>query len=581
MAYTTPYVSSPFRERDPYKQDAGRMSDLIRMRSAAEARGIEDQGNASAQMWSGIGNAVSGTLSQLAQYKADTPKREAAQLEMNEKQRVVREQANLRGLDQMAGAGKMDAEGRASLYEGEGFQKEAAGIRSEDTRQKIGQLDLVGKELEAQKQRRGQVAGMLRSYDSLSEEAKAAAYQRDLLEIRKLVPEFANKIPNVYDAASVRQMIDYGTTLQEQAQIQQMATAKAQEALAMDRNSREARVAHQDALMMGLRAAATKEQWDATWATADQLGVPKGAMSMFSREFSPEAMKHARNIFESMDEKNPTALSGALAAFRRDHDGNLPNERQYLKLLDDVGNAQVNYRPTASGGLNVAQRNQAIRTRDIALMRVDTLLRNNEIDGATADAMRVDARASFNESTNYTEVEPPLDVQRGPVIGPDKDRPDAPLSNLAGPAQQPPPSARTMPPPQQFRVNLPNGQTLILPSKEAADAAMAEIAAMTQQQGPPAPTAPPVAAPVAAPRAVEPPRPMAGVVIDDAGRPATPATTKAPVSRRTLYEAIDGFPKASKDVQDRFQTYVQRTLTAPTKQELTSAWARFKRDIQK
>lgn len=466
MAYTTPYVSSPFRERDPYKQDTGRISDLIRMRSAAEARGIEERGNASAQMWSGIGNAVSGTLSQLAQYKADTPKREAAQLEMNEKQRVVREQANLRGLNQMAGAGKMDAEARASLYEGEGFQKEATGIRSDDRREKIENLNLFKAEAESKIALRAQAAKSLDSLEKMPLEARSAEYARLLPEVRKQVgPEYESQIPDAYDANSVKRMVEFGRTLEDKTRTAQIAASEAQTALALGQNSREAGKHWQSALTVQLSVADTPEEWENSFAVAKSLGMPEDAQTMFSRTFSPQAMQHAKTLADKLNpDKGQTPLSLKIDAFVRENNGKLPNQKQLSTIIDNLTNETTRFNPNTGGGdsLTRSNINQAIRTRDIALMRVNTLLRDGEIDGATADAMRADARASFNESTNDLYAEPPLNVERGPVIGPDNARPDAPLSNLAGPVQQSPPSARTMPPPPDQRA--PQTSAAIPPS---------------------------------------------------------------------------------------------------------------------
>lgn len=481
MAYTTPYVSSQFRERDPYKQDAGRMSDLIRMRSAAEARGIEDQANASAQMWSGIGNAVSGTLSQLAQYKADTPKREAAQLEMNEKQRVVREQANLRGLDQMAGAGKMDAEGRASLYEGEGFQKEAAGIRSEDRRGKIENLNLFKAQSESEIALRSQAAKSLGSLEKLPPEARPAEYARLLPQIREQVGEkYASQISDEYDADTVKRMIEFGTTLDDKARAAQIAAASAQTALALGQNSREAEKHWQSALTVQLSVADTPEEWDQGFALAKSLGMPEDAQTMFSRTFSPEAMQHARTLADKINpDKGQTPLSLKIDAFVRENNGKLPNQKQLSTIIYNLTNETT--RNTGSGrrpALEVTptQKRNALIEQSEGYRKAEEKRTNQEIteeelavekervndifnqrmgveDGETLASMAArQGRDIMNRRLPPPQPAAPNNGQPAPQQGaaPQGGQPPPP-GMLSDAVNLPPPSARTMPPPPDQR----------------------------------------------------------------------------------------------------------------------------------
>ncbi len=470
MAYTTPYVSSQFRERDPYKQDAGRMSELIRMRSAAEARGIEDQGNASAQMWSGIGNAVSGTLSQLAQYKADTPKREAAQLEMNEKQRVQREQANLRGLDQMAGAGKMNAEGRASLYEGEGFQKEAAGIRSEDRRGKIEDLNLFKAQSEAEIALRAQAAKSLNSLGKLSPEARPAEYARLVPEIRKQVGEkYASQIPDVYDADTVNRMIEFGTTLEDKARTAQIAASFAQTALASGQNSRETEKYWQSALTVQLSVADTPEEWDQGFALAKSLGMPEDAQTMFSRTFSPEAMQHARALADKINpDKGQTPLSLKIDAFVRENNGKLPNQKQLSAIIDNLTNETTRFRPeTASNRrpgpeVTPTQKRNALIEQSEGYRKAEDRRDRRDISEEELAKEKENVNFIFNQRMGVEDYETlasmaarkgrdimnrPLPRPRPADSGNGQPQPPGMLSD----AVNPPPSARTMPPPPDQR----------------------------------------------------------------------------------------------------------------------------------
>lgn len=75
MPYTSTYVRQPNAPRQPYQRNS-RLIDIALRGSEIEADAIRRQGENSAQMWGNVGNQIGSSLSQIANYQADAPKRE-------------------------------------------------------------------------------------------------------------------------------------------------------------------------------------------------------------------------------------------------------------------------------------------------------------------------------------------------------------------------------------------------------------------------------------------------------------------------------------------------------------------------
>ena len=195
----------PFR-REPYNNRAATasMASLIRSRGDIEAQGALAQGNARAQMWSGIGQTVGNTMASLVEYKMDAPRREAEQLALTEAKRQASERSNLRGLEQMAGAAQMPPEQRADLLEREGYFPEAEQARAQASRR----MNDVRSRIEANATIFGKGEQALREIQR--DPSRYPEVRPMLVDLAASIhPDLGKEIPETYEPGQIKGLLQF------------------------------------------------------------------------------------------------------------------------------------------------------------------------------------------------------------------------------------------------------------------------------------------------------------------------------------------------------------------------------------
>lgn len=348
MPYTTPYVSGAYREEPYNNRRVGRLADLIRARGDIEAQGLREQGNISAQMWGGIGQTVAGTLGQLAQYKMDQPRREHDTLLRTEQARQLSEAERLRGVERFAGESQLDPTKRAAFFEQAGFTKEAGEIRSRDTAQKINDLQLSTATAAHYRKQLSEGADLLRDIKKSPDPLGQYATVRD--KAAKLYGDLGNQFPEVYNEASIDQLISAGTTAADSLALSEAATRAAAAARAAKKDSMEEFLNGTKLGAILLGAADSNETYVAGYAKVKEHGGDAAA-ALFSPTYSTEAKQRAMSLSKAMAGGNDTPFSAAVDAWSRERGGKLPGVNDITKILSDQATATYRWNPlTGSGG---------------------------------------------------------------------------------------------------------------------------------------------------------------------------------------------------------------------------------------
>ena len=283
-----PYIRTPYVP-STYDRRSGHLSDLIRAQGAAQARGVRESGAISAQLAGNLGQTIGGALSQLTQYQMGEPQRKHEQMLRDEQGRKIREEANVRGVDQMS-AGLKENE-RADLFDQAGYRDKALQIRDSERARTAQQFDLTAKQTAEQRRQMSEAAQILNEIEKTPEPQRPQAYQMALGRVRSLVGEqYAQHIPEAYDPANVQTMIKIGATAEDRLKWVQMAAAEASLAHTQSSESREAFNHSQKSVLFALKAANTPEEWKNAWGMIDAHVKDEGVKKMFSREFSSEAV---------------------------------------------------------------------------------------------------------------------------------------------------------------------------------------------------------------------------------------------------------------------------------------------------
>lgn len=574
-----PYIPTPYvpREYEPrqYERQTGRLSDLIRAQGAAQARGEREAAAISGQLGQSLGQQASGVLSQLAQYKMDAPKRQHEQMLRDEQARKVREEGNIRGLDQMAAG--MTEDKRADLFDQAGYRDRAMEIRDRDRTRKAQEFDFTAKQLAQERQRLSETANILNEIEKAPIEERPARYAAIVGDLRKRVgPELAAKIGDNYDPAAVRGMIDTGKTIDDQIKWNQLAASEFSLSNAKAQGSRQAFEHEQKSALFALKAADTPEEWAKAWQMIDAHVKDESIKNMFSREFSPEAMQYVSDLSNAMNpDKTMTALDQEIAAFQRDNEGRLPNRRELTGIINDVTNATYRYNPlTGSAGRNgrltSVQKNVVERWKESELAKAEKLFREGDIDEAGLGAEKERIQASYLMQLGMDEgptagqlaAQQGKDLMGRPIgvapAAPPAAVPQSPASRQAAPA--PPQAGR-------FPVQMPDGSTKYAPTREAAAAAQAQIDQLTKQssqnsvpQSQPAPPAPAAASPQ--------PQAPDRVLMQHVG------------TKRVQW--VPGSEAAQREKSGDWKPIRQSSLAdSAVGKEANAAWGRFKRDIKK
>lgn len=558
-----------------------------------------------------IGNQVGGVLSQLANYKMDEPRRKAQEAEYKEAERQRQQASQFRGLEQMAGAGKMSPEDRAGLYEQEGFHAQAEGVRDADRKRQIDQYALTEHQMNLTAKKLFDGVETLHQIQNIPDETqRAAAYTAALPKLKGYAGENA-QIPDAYDPKAVENMITIGATAAQKAQWQGQALQAAQLAGAERANSEKA-VAYGNAAMISyLRSADTPEEWaQAQENIKNDSLIPESIKKQYPTEFSPEAVADIAQRANAINpDRTRTDLEMQLDAFQRTYH-RLPNDDEMRKMRIDVARSHLqNFgMGTGAGGRKgkltdsqkaVIERWKANEYAKLEKRRVDESMSAEDL-----------ALAKEQIQAGYLAQ---LGIENGPTLAdlvksgyqPGPAVTAAPEGTDTAPAAPPQMQPQGPQMPQGVTIRLSDGRTVTMPNQEAANRVLAADK-QRSSQGQAAP---------AAPAAPAQPQPMPreehealfsgnedlvpvkkgnshglaerrhldllaqqgwSLDIDRAATesPEEPAPSSLADAAKAWY-LRNADPKgvaAARGLRDR--------VVQPTRQELSRAWQRFKRDFK-
>lgn len=614
MAYTTPYVSNPYEPRQ-YDRQSGRLSDLIRTRANAEAQGIQGSGAVQAAMWANTGAAVGNTLAQLAQFKADEPKRQ-------EQERQFNEAAQLRELDKNAGSLGLDTAARADMYDQAGFRKQAMAERDAERVRQSQTADEASKALAREQERLSRAANRLHGIKD------GAAYIAARESILKDAPELERMLPSAYDPTAIENAKTFAGTAQDQAHWSARAASEAALALNQEEGSRKRFDSTRNSIISILKPADNPEQWAKAWMTIDATFTGENAEAikqMFPREFSQTSTTQIDEFAAALKpDQNMSALDRAFDAFQTKH-GRKPDEAETQRIISNTTDSSTRFNPNTgggrgNGGVTGAQQRSADSWAQGEYYKAETQFKKDLAEGeltkAQAEAALVDRKRNIKAMHNirlgmpdapgFDEVASTrgqdgmgrsLSDAAGPMAPPNEPRPAAPTQApvqapvappAAAPRPQQPAGGRQVAPPGYVMMIAPDGSG-VMPVAEAqvADAIAAGARPQTPASLPdgallpPPPVAPRAAAPVAAPAAPPPSqRPPAPPVASPRGSGYVAPQAPSRISQ-LVNHFLTGSPDASAVANVQKQIDAAQRAGQPLSAELQRAWELFKRDIRK
>ena len=461
-------------------ESQGRLSDLIRNQGAVEARRIQNAGLYSGQMWNSVGHTIGNALSQIAEYKADEPRRKHQETLHAEEKRKLSEATKFRGLEQMAGAGNMNDADRAALYKQEGFYKEGQQVLDADRIRKAQEADQAAKELERQQKRLSGVGNTLRQIKD------PEAYAANLPQLLKDAPELQSMFPQAYDQKAIEAILARTTTAEDQARYSQIAAAEASRLHSVNQESRAAFGHAQKLATSALMAADDPQEWQRAWALIDSNITDEKLRSQvtaqFSREFSPQSMQQVRDYASALNpDKTKTELEMKVEAFQRAN-GRMPGPGE----LDSIADSTVRFNPNTYGANNPnrpltrAQKNVVEKWKEGELLKAEKAFREQEIDIDQLNNLKEQIQASYLVQ---------LGVDSNGGVG-------SSLADMArgGPAAPPPPA------PQGSGVMMqsPDGKSQRMVPADQVEYFKSQGATVVGESAPaPAPAPPPPSAPQA------------------------------------------------------------------------------------
>jgi hypothetical protein len=380
-----------------YQPNDGRLSDLMYQRNQIEANRVQQQGLNNALMWRGIGNAASGTLGELAQYKREQPIR-------REQERQRKEADKLRGLEQFAGAGGLDEEARGKLLKQEGFVERGQAILDKDMERKAHAATYADAET---KRIEKQMSDLTFKLDQVREDPnppEAYGRVRDSI-IAQYGDKVKDKLPPVYDKAAldavVAEIQTSGDVAARNARAQYHAGLLTKKQTDFETNTKNA---------LGMMAplapkANTQVEWDRMWAnfdarTKDYTAEEKARIEAaipYPRQFSEQAWKEAVDL--ERGDKDPTSNTAMALQFYRDrHEGQNPKtpaeQAEYMRILSGLTTStHVPTRTGAGRNLTTTQRTGIERWKTNAYAqlekrRVAEGLSDEEMDNAKEEIQR-------------------------------------------------------------------------------------------------------------------------------------------------------------------------------------------------
>lgn len=606
-----PYTPSPYVPQIYQPNNTGRLSDLIRQQGTITGNRMRNETAANALMVQAIGNQVGGVLSQLAQYKMDEPRRKAQEAEYKEAERQRQQAAQFRGLEQMAGAGKMSADDRAGLYEQEGFHAQAEGVRDGERKRQIDQYALTERQMNLTAKKLFDGVETLHQIQNIPDEAqRAQAYTAALPKLKGYAGENA-QIPDAYDPKSVENMITIGATAAQKAQWQGQALQAAQLAGAEFGNQEKANAYGNAAMVSYLRTADTPEEWAAAQESIknDKL-IPEAIKKQYPTEFSPEAVAEIAQRANAINpDRTRTDLEMQLDAFQRTYH-RLPNDEEMRKMRIDVARSHLQNFGMGTGASGrkgkltdsqkaVIERWKANEYAKLEKRRVDESMGAEDL-ALAKEQIQAGYLAQLGIENGPTLADLVRSgVQPGPAV---TAAPEGTNAAAAPPPQMQQAAAPQMP--QSVTIRLSDGRTVTMPNQEAANRVLAadkQRASQGQQAAAPAAPAQPQSMPreehealfsdaqdlvpvkkgnshgLAERRHLDQLAQQGWSL--DTGRaasesPEEPAPTSLADAAKAWYlrNADPKGVEAARGLRDR--------VVQPTRQELSRAWQRFKRDFK-
>jgi hypothetical protein len=316
---------------EPYQPDDRQLTALLLSQSNNEADRIRQQGLSNALMWRGIGNAASGMMSSLAQYKREAPLRA-------EEERKRREADKMRGLDQMAGAAGMTDTARGELYRREGLADRGQELIDKD-------LDRQSHKetLEYQKRERDQKE-LSEIYQDL-QDATPETYPSLLagFETRYGKEKLARlNLPPVYDEPKVKGLAATFGQASDELQRNNLALSRLQLAKARRGEEDEYAKAAEESASLLFPSADDATKWGNVRANIkSQIShlpedVQKRILAKipYPEEFSTQALTRARELDPQRAKAGPkNQFDLSLKAYRDSHQGEDPKTAEDLAYV--------------------------------------------------------------------------------------------------------------------------------------------------------------------------------------------------------------------------------------------------------
>lgn len=311
---------SPYRAEVYTSEGPRRLSDLARMRGQVLADAEQQKGASSANLIAGIGQQVGRSISDLAQYKMDQPRRELYEAEAASRRRAMGE----------ADARKDTLKMVAGLPEGQQIEELRKAGLVDDANRLEDRMTTKADRAEAKEDRKiAQLHQRINQAKTVFGRGAAIlteAQKNPSLwpEIRPQVadlagsldPSLAEMIPQEYEPNQVGQLIASTVQLAEQY-------GQAEKALSdIDKGLKG--IQTQASVLTGsaalLSTASTPEEWDGIKSTLKTLKVPEETLSRFG-EFSEENLAKVQAIVRP--EKKGEGYSLAPGASRFDESNRL------------------------------------------------------------------------------------------------------------------------------------------------------------------------------------------------------------------------------------------------------------------
>jgi len=214
---------------------------------------------------------------------------------MQDAETSSREANRAKSVEAAINTSKGNLEAAAGLLEQQGDWTSSRALRDRSTEIRTALVTKAGERLDQHKTIYGKSAQALKEIEARPE--LYADLRPQLVEMASaLDPRFAHEIPEQYDPAQVRGMLQFVEGGAVQAETRTRALTAAKQALELQDKSNERRAAHRTMTGEWMSASGNQEDWDASLQGLRTMGVEDDVLGLVGPTWSKEAQEKARKL---------------------------------------------------------------------------------------------------------------------------------------------------------------------------------------------------------------------------------------------------------------------------------------------